>query len=499
MTIKSVGILSLFFFSLSSSYALAAFPYQLIKTVGPGFVDIIPRQIVRGSDDRLYLFAAFPNQSGIRTYYSTQTGLLGANSSFTATTQSTGTDVPISVDTAYDGQDMIAVLANTTSGKVQLYPYSLSTKTFGATMTVTTASGNTPTDIGTQGVSSMFDRNGILHLAFWSNSNHITYQSYSYNSSTKSFTTLTAPTQVDTAGASNHPSLAISPTDGSVTISWVSQAASPATILLRTRSTSGVWSSISTVSTAPVWTSPNSGLNIDQGPSLVFDSLGKIHLVYMQDYENTGAAGYQYGRIHYVTNASGTMVDQALSTFTHDPVIAITSKNELLIIGHGHPVDPTCPSMDVMCLTTRTGTTWNSPQVLASPTGSDSYDASISVKWGVVGWNRPETYEFVFFNGIAGNYGNTALIYTAITPSTVTTTPTPVPTPVPTPYPTRCQADINQDHLIDITDYSLLVQNFFKPVPNPARADITQDGIVDISDYSALVASFFQPTADCGY
>lgn len=62
-----------------------------------------------------------------------------------------------------------------------------------------------------------------------------------------------------------------------------------------------------------------------------------------------------------------------------------------------------------------------------------------------------------------------------------------------TPSP-QCRSDINQSGFTDLTDYSILVANFFKSSTNwtHARADIDGDDFVDLSDYSLLVASFFK-------
>lgn len=57
---------------------------------------------------------------------------------------------------------------------------------------------------------------------------------------------------------------------------------------------------------------------------------------------------------------------------------------------------------------------------------------------------------------------------------------------------TACsKADINQDDIVDLSDYSLLVQNFLKTTFTP-RSDINSDGSVDLRDYSLLVGSFLQ-------
>lgn len=62
-----------------------------------------------------------------------------------------------------------------------------------------------------------------------------------------------------------------------------------------------------------------------------------------------------------------------------------------------------------------------------------------------------------------------------------------ISTAVPSP---ACDADINQDKLVDLSDYSLLVSNFFKS--NAGRSDINKDGLVDLSDYTLLTKSFMQ-------
>lgn len=55
-----------------------------------------------------------------------------------------------------------------------------------------------------------------------------------------------------------------------------------------------------------------------------------------------------------------------------------------------------------------------------------------------------------------------------------------------------CAADINQDTIVDLADYSILLQNFLKPSLQNPRADINTDGIVDLGDYSLLVRDFLK-------
>lgn len=58
-------------------------------------------------------------------------------------------------------------------------------------------------------------------------------------------------------------------------------------------------------------------------------------------------------------------------------------------------------------------------------------------------------------------------------------------------------SDINKDGLTDITDYSILVSDFFKVPPTNPRSDVNRDGIVDITDYSIFVSNFFRSTGAC--
>lgn len=62
---------------------------------------------------------------------------------------------------------------------------------------------------------------------------------------------------------------------------------------------------------------------------------------------------------------------------------------------------------------------------------------------------------------------------------------------------TVCNADISQDGIVDLTDYSLLATNFLSTTPSVPRADINSDGIVDLTDYSLLAANFLQLADNC--
>ena len=160
-------------------------------------------------------------------------------------------------------------------------------------------------------------------------------------------------------------------------MAWISEATSPARILSRTRTSAGVWGSIETVSTAPVWISVNFGINIDQGPSLLISLDGTKHLTYIENWDSSG----NYGRIHYVSNHGTGWVDQALNVDSHDPALAWNNAGELYIIGHGHPQNSSCKSENEMCVIKQAGDgTWGLPQLFAAPPASVSFNSSPSVQ-----------------------------------------------------------------------------------------------------------------------
>ncbi len=92
-------------------------------------------------------------------------------------------------------------------------------------------------------------------------------------------------------------------------------------------------------------------------------------------------------------------------------------------------------------------------------------------------------------------YAGLAATITPTATPRVTPTPTPPATPRPTvtPTPTLCSnADINQDRVVDLSDYSILVANYLKSPMTNQRADINRDGVTDLTDYSLLASQFFR-------
>jgi len=379
----------------------------IVFALGTGGSDVIPHQIVRTNTDTLYIFANQQSSSVLRAYRTTNPGLPNGANDFSPAIQITETSSIISVDAVYDGGDIIHVIINTRSGLIKDHPFDTSSNTFKSSILLATDGGIVGSEYaGTSGVTGMFDLNGNLHLAYWTNSNHILHRAYTYNNIDNTLAPLGDFFQVDAAGSANHPILAVSPVDDSLTLLWVSEADNPAKIRARVRGESGTWGNIELASTYPsvsVWTSPDNGINIDQGPSLLIDPSGTKHMTYIESFN---AALGDYGRIHYVTDSGSGWVDEALNKFSHDPALAINAAGNVYILGHGHPKNtagsPECVStysaVNNMCTIRKNQDgTWGPPTLLAVPPAGSSFDSSVSVKWSVMGFNRSDVIEFIFF------------------------------------------------------------------------------------------------------
>lgn len=114
----------------------------------------------------------------------------------------------------------------------------------------------------------------------------------------------------------------------------------------------------------------------------------------------------------------------------------------------------------------------------------------------ILGNSRPSTGKFDLG---AYEFGNTAS--TPAPSSTSTKTPTITPSKTPTKSPTQaaatntpavCSTDFNQDNTTDLSDYSLLVNNFLK-TGTGLTGDVNRDNVVDLTDYSLFVGKFLKP------
>jgi hypothetical protein len=194
----------------------------------------------------------------------------------------------------------------------------------------------------------------------------------------------------------------------------MSEAGGNYQILTRIRSAAGVWGPVQVASIDTAWHSTNFGLNVDQGPSLVITADGTRHLIYIEHYDASG----DYGRIHYATHTGSSWTVTELANYSHDPALAVNgATGELIIFGHGHPkngqTSTACLNMDNMCVMKKSGSGWGGMTLVTSAAGL-SFDASPSVKWSAVGFNRPSTVEAVVFSIANGDYRQPTLYYVRV-------------------------------------------------------------------------------------
>jgi hypothetical protein len=210
-------------------------------SVGPGYSDVIPHQIVRANTDHVYVFAGQAYSADISSYWTTAEGLPNGTNDFAIAAHVTGNSDPISLDAVYDGGSVVHVLVNMRDGQLKDYPFNITSNAFNSPITLATDSGTLASDyLGTSGVSGMVDLGGRLHVAYWTQGKHITHRAYTYDSTSNALTPEGGATQVDASGSANHPVVAVSPLDNSLTVAWISEATDPARILARSRTDAGV-------------------------------------------------------------------------------------------------------------------------------------------------------------------------------------------------------------------------------------------------------------------
>ncbi len=388
--------------------------------LGPGMVDGTGAQVVRTEADQLLIFAFRMTQNTLHVYRAS--GLPTTSADFTSQNIAVpaGAGSVTTLIAAYNGNGLVYVPVLTTSGRVYAYVFDVNANAFRAPVEVASDGAPLRSDTlyaGTTGLSGALDATGVLHIAYWTNGNRIQHCALSYNTATQSWSAC-SPTVVDADGSSNHPALAVSPADNSLTVAWISEAGANYRILTRRRDANGSWGAIEQASNVEVYHGRGSNgneVNVDNGPQMVIDAQGVRHLIYVQHFDPTG----DYGRMHYSVNTGSGWQSTALPNYSHVPNLAFGRNSQLLIIGHGWDkslnADPACLTGRNFCYMARNGDgTWGPFRVIATPQiATQSLDSNPSVKWSAVHWYRPETVEFAFFSvdSTTNSYYNPTLWY----------------------------------------------------------------------------------------
>lgn len=79
------------------------------------------------------------------------------------------------------------------------------------------------------------------------------------------------------------------------------------------------------------------------------------------------------------------------------------------------------------------------------------------------------------------------------TPTSPPPSPSPTPTPPSSPNPTACRiADITEDGVVNLADFTVLASNFMSTNPANTRTDINGDGAVNLADFTLLAGQFME-------
>lgn len=394
-----------------------------------GHVDVTSHQIIRGSGDRVFVIAGKVDQPTLRVFATTSGGLPTATGNFSA---GATVDLPegkvVSVSPAYNGTDSIFILANTwvttTTSRIYGTVYTISSNTFSTPqlLSLNPAPGTMAAGlyIGTAGVSAAAANANTLHMAYWAAGYQIGYCALTVTGGTYSACT---PQVLDASGGA-HPVIAIAPSDGSITVAWADEEAGIGRIMAATRSATGTFSPAVQVSDVNVQAyiargSNRAQIDFDQGPSLVIDSTGRRHLVYIESYDNVSNP-QQYGRVHFASSSDGNAAwsDEALNVYSSTTGLGLAGST-LYMFGRGSEytsasaASAPCRVSDNMCYLTRplAGGVWGPAALAAAPPSGFTFNASPSIKWSGFAMGQPSAVEFVFYAVPIGNYYDPRVYY----------------------------------------------------------------------------------------
>lgn len=375
-------------------------------TVGHGFVEASARQVVRTSDDFVYIITAddSTNPASIHVWKGSPAGIPTSFTEMDAAHRPTAYKIG-SPDTRLDRSGMIHIAYNDETNHTLYYQtFNTATDTWGVRTALATnaetglANGSTLDRTGN--VAIILDGNDDPNIAYTTTSNTVVY--VPSNGTSGGFGT---PQTVATGTLPIHPALAMDGT-GAVDLTWADNTAalgckscsttSPSTrIMFAQCSPGGVWSTPEVVGTKA-----NSNIYLDQSPNIVVDS-GNIPYV-----------TYIFGSPDYLEIARrtspGTWVNDspassAYSGYVHDPSLYSAGKDVYAIPGHDGKTH-----FGYFYELGGDGNTW-SPWVLLDSTQNDG---SPSIRWDPARDNDPRVIDMIYFN----EKSPTTLYYVAVQP-----------------------------------------------------------------------------------
>jgi len=371
-------------------------------TVGQGYSDVSPHQIVRTTANVLYTVAAscssYPDcpDNVIHVFEGNQPGTPTAFVEADAA-HAPGTSVG-AVSVAIDGANQIHVLYNQKTGSAIYAVFDTTTDTWVSSETLG-ATGWTDFTQGQEGTALAVDASGVPHAIFTTRTgpNNAVRLKYTQRLSTGWVAPIDVADQVDCNPPDSdycgawHPTLAFTPS-GDLLLAWLNSVGDyvpDGRIRVRKRTAAGAWS-------ASVAIPDDAMSGLDNGPSMIVTADGVAHITF----DNTD------NEIRYWYDAgAGWLGDQQPpSQVTHDPSLGVDLSNTLHIFGHGTPQGDVGGHGENMYFFSKpSGGAWGSWTLYAS----GSVDSSVSTRWSQFFHFHPENMDILYW---ADAYPNVLLV-----------------------------------------------------------------------------------------
>jgi hypothetical protein len=386
-----------------------------IANVGAGYTDVSPKQLVRTSGDRLYVFASncdsYPCDAvsqTLRAYRADRTGVPGGFSRMSAANEPAGV---AQWAVALDGSDLIHVVytrRTTNAGEITAVRYVTfdpATDTWGAPEDIDAGAFGYSSGQGDQTVGLALDGGGKPHAVYLRSDGTRRRMVYR-NRVSGSWSA--AELVDDQPFASNekiwHPNIVFDRAGRRVYafVKGTFNDAPDGEVFVRVRETSGAWNATANVS------GENAALtSIDQSTSMVITPDNRYHITWI----NASPVPMQKViRYAYSENQGGawTRNDPASGTqATHNPSLGLAG-GRLRIYGHGTPNAGNHGQHLYYFEGDGGAAAWGGWTQIVAGT---NYDSSVNTRWAQYFFNSPTTVDIAFWNDI---YPNDLYVFSAI-------------------------------------------------------------------------------------
>ncbi|MBK7974220.1 MAG: hypothetical protein IPK07_13385 [Deltaproteobacteria bacterium] len=365
-------------------------------TVGPGFSDVGPHQVVRTSAGLLYTVTAtckfFPTCGSTNTILVHKADQIGTPTAFTAVGNSADVGVQIgAVAIAIDGQDRIHALWTQRDGFVRYGIFDTATDSWGSIEAVDSTNW-TDFSQGDQGVALALDANATPYAA-WS---YRPAQGSPLALRTRFARRLQGGWEnpIDVADVVDcepatadcgawHPTIAFRP-NGDLFLAWETSSfhyERDGWIRTRMRTAAGNW-----LPSARIEEHSLGGL--DDGPAMIVTGDGVAHITFVN---------FDYIARYYYHDGLGWKGDRQPSPMaTHDPGIGPDGAGGVKIYAHGPPPpsDPAGEGVDIFSIHRPRGGAWDESWTLYV---AGHYDSSISTRWSQFFHAEPWNLDLVYW------------------------------------------------------------------------------------------------------